>query len=197
MIHHNPIDFNSELKVVEKYNQYVELIHTKNIVTQMAINYGELIQENLWRQFNFKIKVYANVRYEKYAEVAPREKLNHQTPIENINNLTRLQLNDLDFITRLEHEIRRRQMQGSGWNFQDINYLKIYFHKSNASNGRTYFKFPIRTNSSLNIQHTDTYCFLCCILASIHPIDKDPQRVSKYEPYKKELHFKIQISQML
>ena len=52
----------------------------------------------------------------------------------------------------------------------------------------TYVKFPIRTNSILNIQNIDTYCFLWSILANIHPVDKDPQRVTKYYPYRNELN---------
>ena len=50
----------------------------------------------------------------------------------------------------------------------------------------TYVKFPIRTNSILIIQNVDTYCFLWSILANTHPVDKDPQRVSNYEPYRDE-----------
>ena len=52
----------------------------------------------------------------------------------------------------------------------------------------TYKKFPIRTNAILNIQNNDTYCLLWSILAVIHPVDKDPQRVSKYIPYLNELN---------
>ena len=57
--HNNPIGLNSELKVVGKFIQYIAQVHIHNIVKQMAIKYGELIG-----QFNFKIKVHANVRYE-------------------------------------------------------------------------------------------------------------------------------------
>ena len=56
-------------------------------------------------------------------------------------------------------------------------------------NGRTYVKFPIRTNSILKIQNIDTYCFLWSILASIVAVDKDPQRITKYEPYRNEINF--------
>ena len=42
----------------------------------MAIKYGELK-----RQFNFEIKDFANVRYEKYTEDAPIEVINHHIPI--------------------------------------------------------------------------------------------------------------------
>ena len=88
----------------------------------------------------------------------------------------------------LDKEIQRRETEGSGWDLQGINYLKNFFHKTNALNGMTYVKFPIRTNSILNIQKADTYCFLWSILANIHPVDKNPQRVSKYEPYRDELN---------
>ena len=91
-------------------------------------------------------------------------------------------------MTDLDNEIENRDMEGSGWDIQGINHLKIYFHKTNVLNGLTYIKFPIRTNSILNIQNKDTYCFLWSILASIHPVDKDPQRVSKYIPYQNELN---------
>ena len=60
----------------------------------MAIKYGELI-----KQINFKIKVYANVRYEKYPEDAPIEILDHHIPIEIIAYLTRIQLKDLVVMT--------------------------------------------------------------------------------------------------
>ena len=72
----------------------------------MAIKYGGFI-----RHFNFKIKVYANVRYEKYPENAPIEVINCHIPIEIINKLTKLELNDLDVMTRFDHEIQRREMK--------------------------------------------------------------------------------------
>ena len=86
----------------------------------MAIKYGELM-----KQVNFKIKVYAIVRYENYPEDAPIEILDHHIPIEIVAYLTRIQLNDLDVMTSLDKKIQRREMQGSGWNFQGTIYLKI------------------------------------------------------------------------
>ena len=183
LIHHNPIDLNSELKVVGKANQYINKYHINNIVKQLSIKYGELI-----RQFKFKIRFYANVKYLLEHEDELPEESNHYIGVDVIDILTRLQLNDLDITTELDNEIENRDMEGSGWNFQGINHIKIYFHKTNPINGQTYIKFPIRTNSILNIQNKDTYCFLWSILANLHPVDKDPQRVSKYIPYKNELN---------
>ena len=182
-MHHNPIDLISELKVVGKYNHYISQVHMNNIVKQMSSDYGELI-----KQFKYKIKSYVNVRYEKYPEDEPTEILNHYTPIEIITNLTRIQLNDLDIMSDLYNEIQKREMEGSGWNLQGINYPKNFFHKTSALNGMTYTKFPIKITSILYIQNFDTYCFLWSILASIYPTDKGSQRVSKYKLYRNELN---------
>ena len=182
LIHHNLIDLNFELKVVGKANQYINKCHINNIVKQLSIKYGELI-----RQFKFKIRFYANVKYLLEHEDELSEEVNHYIGVDIINILTRLQLNDLDIMSDLDNEIQNRDMEGSGWNVQGINHLKIYFHKTNPINGMTYKKFPIRTNSILNIQTNDTYCFLCSILASIHPVNENPHRVSKYTPYQNDL----------
>ena len=182
LIHHNPIDLNSELKVVAKSNQYINQFHINDIVKQMSIKYGELIN-----QYKFKIKVFANVKYLKNNGEGPIEEVDHYIPINIIENLTRIQLDDLDIMADLNNEIERRDMEGSGWNIEGINHLKIYFHKTNPINGQTYIEFPIRSNAILNIQNTDRYCFLWSILASIHPVNENPHRVSKYIPYKDEL----------
>ena len=147
MIHHNPIDLNSVLKVDGKGNQYINKFHMKNIVKQLRIKYVELINH-----FIFKIRFYANVRYLLEHEDESPEVVNRYVGIDIINNLTRLQLDDLEIMTDLDNEIKNCDMEGSGWNIQGINHLKIYFHKTNIINGMTYLKFPIRTNSILNIQ---------------------------------------------
>ena len=183
LIHHNPKDLISELKVDGKANQYINKYHINNIVKQLSIKYGELI-----KQFKFKIRVYANVRYLLEHEDELPEVVNHYIGVDIIEILTRLQLNDLDIMTDLDNEKDNRDMEGSGWDIQAINHLKIYFHKTNVMNGLTYVKFPIRSNSVLNIQNTDTYCFLWCILANIHPVDRNPHRVSKYLPFQNQIN---------
>ena len=89
-------------------------------------------------------------------------------------------------MSSLEKKIQRREMQGSGWILQGLNYLKIYSHKTNVLtlNRMIYEKFPIKINTILNIQDIETYCFLWSILASFHPVGKDPQHNSKGEPYR-------------
>ena len=72
-MHHNPIDVDSELKVVGKNIQYISQFHINNIVKQRSIKNGELI-----RQFIFKTKVYVKIRHEKKPEGRPIGVINHQ-----------------------------------------------------------------------------------------------------------------------
>ena len=109
LIHHNPIDLNSELKVVGKANQYINKYHINNIVKQLSIKYGELI-----RQFKFKIRFYANVKYLLEYEAELPEESNHYIGVDIIHILTRIQLNDIDNMTELDNEIETRDMEGSG-----------------------------------------------------------------------------------
>ena len=136
LIHHNPTDLNSELKIVAKANQYINKYHINNIVKQLSIKYGELI-----RQYKFKIRFYTNVKYLLYHEDELPEETNHYIGVDIIDILTRLQLDDLDIMTELDNIMQDRDMEGSDWNIQGINHLKLYFHKTNPINGQTYIKF--------------------------------------------------------
>ena len=56
-------------------------------------------------------------------------------------------------------------------------------------NGSNYVKMPLRSNAILNIENNDKYCFLCSILAYLHPCNNNhPNRVSNYTQYFDELN---------
>ena len=70
-------------------------------------------------------------------------------------------------------------MKDSGWRFDKINTMKIYFFKTGELNGSNYVKFPLRSNSILDIDNIDKYCFIWSILASLYPCNiNHPKRVS-------------------
>ena len=80
-------------------------------------------------------------------------------------------------------------MKDSGWRFDKINSMTIYFYKTNEMNGSNYIKIPLRSNAILNVENNDKYCFLWSILASLHPcINNHPNRVSNYRQYFSELN---------
>ena len=47
----------------------------------------------------------------------------------------------------------------------------------------------MRSSDILNIENDDKYCFICSILATLHPCgDSHPNTVSNYRPYLTELN---------
>ena len=101
----------------------------------------------------------------------------------NINhNLTQTDLDNIDIISPLEYQIQQQEMKDSGWRFDKINSMTIYFYKTNEINGSNYIKIPLRSNAILNIENYDKYCFLWSILAWLHPCNNNhPNRVSNYK----------------
>ena len=62
--------------------------------------------------------------------------------------------------------------------------MTIYFYKIYELNGSNYTKNPLKSNSILNIENIDEYCFMWSILASLHPCKNNhPNRVSNFKQY--------------
>ena len=108
----------------------------------------------------------------------------------NINqNLTQSDLDIIDIKSPLDDQIQQQQMKDSGWRFDKINSMTIYFYKTNEMNGSFYIKIPLRSNAILNIENNDKYCFLWSILASLHPCTNNhPNRVLIYRHNFNELN---------
>ena len=76
---------------------------------------------------------------------------------------------------------------------KQVDHLDIHLSLYRPPVGRGYVELPdfIKGKKAvLNIQNKDNKCFLWCILAALHPVEreKNPKRVSKYEPYEHELN---------
>ena len=103
-----------------------------------------------------------------------------------------LKESDLDKIvvrSPLEHQIQQQEMKDSGWRFDEIISMTVYFFKTGEINGRSYVKNQLRKSAILNIEINDKYCFLWSLLAKSHPCNNNhPNRVSNYRQYFNELN---------
>ena len=108
----------------------------------------------------------------------------------NINqNLTESDLDKIDIRSPLEHQIQKQEMKDSGWRFDKLFSMTIYFYKTTEMNGSNSFKTPLRSNAFLNIEINDKHCLLWSILVSLHPCSNiHPNRVSNYRQYFNELN---------
>ena len=108
----------------------------------------------------------------------------------NINhNLTESDLNKIDVRSPLEHQIQQQETKDSGWRFDKITSMTVYFYITGELNGSNYVKIPLRSNAVLNIENNDEYCFIWSILDYIHPCNNNhPIRVTIYKQYSNELN---------
>ena len=142
---------------------------------ELSVIYARLIN-----QYKFRYQTVFSARF--YKEDEDDQILDETELFINLNinqNLTQSDLNKIDIRSPLEHQIQQQEMKDSGWRFDKINFMTIYFYKTNEMNGSNYIKIPLRTNAILNIENNDKYCFLWSILAYLHPCNiNHPNRVS-------------------
>ena len=80
-------------------------------------------------------------------------------------------------------------MKGSGWQFDKVDTMAIYFYKTGKLNGSNYVKTPLRSNAILNIENNDKYCFIWSVLAWLQPCSNNhPNGVTNYTKYFNELN---------
>lgn len=83
--------------------------------------------------------------------------------------------------------------RGSGWTLNAVLHIEVHTVQYKPLGGSNYFDLPKSlkdSHSIINIQNSDEKCFLYAILAHIHPAKNNPQRVSNYISYQKELNMK-------
>ena len=99
----------------------------------------------------------------------------------------------IDFIfEELGERMYNYEGEGSGWVFDKVISFQVNIHKHVPLRASSYMEIPAEvqnTKSVVNIQNKDHKCFMWSILAYLHPAHKNPQQVSKYQPFQDELTF--------
>ena len=177
---------NSKLTITPNHPEFgIEVRYFNKIIKELTVIYARLIN-----QYKFRYQTVFSARFDKQDEI--NQVLNETESFINLNinhNLTQSDLDKIDVVSPLDHQIREQEMKDSGWRFGKINSMTVYFYKTNELNGSNYVKILLRSNAILNIENNDKYCFLRSILSSLHPCNNNhPNRVSKYKQFFKELN---------
>ena len=117
----------------------------------LAVVYARLIN-----QYKFKNQTVFPARFDKQDE--NNQVLDETELFINLNinhNLTQTDLDNIDVISPLDNYKLQLQMRDSGWRFEKINSMAIYFSKTGELNGSNYVKIPLRSNVILNIGSND------------------------------------------
>ena len=183
---HHINHLNSKVTITSNFeNTGIEFRFINKIMREMSIIYARLIN-----QYKFRYQTVFSARFDKQNEDGLL--LDETELFINLNinqNLTQSDIDNINITFPLERQIQQQEMKDSGWRFDKLYSMTIYFYKTNEMDGSNYIKIPLRSNSILNIENIDKYCFLWSILAWLHPCNNNhPNRVSNYKQYFNELN---------
>ena len=177
---------NSKITIIPNYPEFgIEFRYFNKIIKELSVIYARLEY-----QYKFKCPTVFSAKFDKQNE---DNQLVDETELVitlNINHkLTETDIKNTDVKSPLEHQIKQQEMKDSGWRFDKINSMIIYFLKNCKLNGLSYVKIPLRSNAMLNFENNDNDCFIWSILANLHPgIIIHPNRVSDYKQYFDEIN---------
>jgi hypothetical protein len=95
-------------------------------------------------------------------------------------------------IPEINAEVEEWIRNGSGWIIDRVEFLDVGTAKYTPFKGSCYMPLPKKLagkKAVVNVQNRDEKCFMWSILASKHPGNHNPQRVSIYKHYENELQF--------
>ena len=175
---------NSKLTITRNYPEFgIEVRYINKIMKELSVIYARLIN-----QYKCRYQTVFSARFDKQNE--DNQVLDETELFINLNiihNLTQTDIDNIDIKSPLEHQIQIQEMKESGWRFDKIESMTVYFSKTSEMDGRSYFKILLRSNAILNIENIDKHCFIWSILASLHPCDNNhSNRVSTYKQYLNE-----------
>ena len=149
---HHIIHANSKLTIVPTFPEFgIETRYISKIIKELSVIFARLKN-----QYKIKYQTVFSARFDKQDE---NNQLLDETELFNnlaINhNLTQTDIDNIVIKSPLELQIQQQEMKNSGWRFDKINSLTIYFYKTGELNDSKYVKFPLRSNAILNIENND------------------------------------------
>src|ERR1700712_2572007 len=90
-------------------------------------------------------------------------------------------------------ELEEFTISKSGWSLSKIINLGININKFTPELGSSYIELPPeikKKEACINVQNDDSFCFAWAVVSALFPVNKHPQRVSKYPHYTTVLKLK-------
>ena len=141
---------NSKLTITPNHPEFgIEIGYINKIIRELSVSYARLIN-----QYKFKYQTVFSAGFDKQDENI--QILDETELFINLNinhNLTESDLDKIDVRSPLEHQIQQQEMNDSGWRFDKINSMTMYFYQTGIKNGSNYVKIALRSNAILNIEN--------------------------------------------
>lgn len=181
VVHDNLVDFFRDAKVL-----FVE--ETKKILKTFPT-----LKLNACLEAKFQKTIYGDGDDGRESEQNEYSTFYIQTKNKIIDGATNIsEFYNLNIQKKIISQISEVDLQGSGWSLYEVVALIINNNKHQVFNGAVHIKLPkfiADKKAVINVKNTDNECFKWAVLAALHPNIKNPNRVSKYYPFRNELNF--------
>ena len=148
------------------------------------------LQDEIQKHSNIKWYLTLKVKFVKYdkdGEEMSSEPVFRTRPTILMNSDDMDTSHHYEDVKKMENYLR----EGSGWRLDFIIMMQLNSVPYKPVQGSNYIptpKYIADKKAVINIQNTDNKCFLWSILAALHPILDNPQRVTHYQPYEDEMN---------
>ena len=177
-------DFCNGVNIIMNENTFIKLKINPTENLENRIN--ELISKRYFPRFKYQLSYLA-----KFSKIVNGEEEVFKRWIKSdllYNNSTQQEIHN-----KLMQKIDDEQLEGSGFQFQEIEEVILETYKVIDIQASSYIELPGKykdSKSIINIKNNDQYCFLWCILAYLYPVEDHKDRISKYDMYKQTLNIK-------
>ncbi|XP_072401744.1 uncharacterized protein [Diabrotica undecimpunctata] len=132
-------------------------------------------------------------------EIASGEKIHKDTKYFTTSNSPIYRDTNLDewfekkVVEPINRDLEEFQERDSGWALTAVVNLGVNINKFTPQLGSSYIELPPqikRKEACINVKNDDEACFAWSVISAVNPVDKNPQRVSKYPHYSQVLKLK-------
>ena len=180
----NMQNFGNGVEIIMNENTYIKL--KVNPTENLEDHINELLSKNYFPRYKYQLSYLA-----KFSKIVNGEEEVFKRWIKSdllYNNSTQQEIHN-----KLMQKLDDEQLEGSGFQFQEIEEVILEIYKVNDIQASSYIELPGKykdNKSIINIKNNDQYCFLWCILAQLYPVENHKDRISKYIIHLNKLNLK-------
>ena len=155
-----------------------------NPTENLEYNINELLSKNYFSRYKYQLSYLA-----KFSKIVNEEEVFKRW----IKSDLLLSNSTHQEIHKLMQKIDDEQLEGSGFQFQEIGEVILEIYKVRDIQASSYIELPGKykdSKSIINIKNNDQYCFLGCILAYLYAVEDHKDRISKYLMHENKLNLK-------
>ena len=170
-----------DLEIIMTEKTYINF--KVNPIENFEHHINDLLNENYFPQFKCQVSYLA-----KFTKIVNGDEVVFHKWVKSEINYNHFN-EDHTIHNTLIQKLDDEQLEGSGFQFQEIEEVVLETYKVNDIQSSSYIELPEqnKNNKSLiNIKNNDQYCFLWCILAHLYPV----------EDHKKTLNYSMHFTKL-